>query len=50
MKNYYSSIVQKVWNYAHVLENAGVGYRHHDHRIELICYLPTRSGAGGAAL
>ncbi|QTN30776.1 type I restriction-modification system subunit M N-terminal domain-containing protein [Akkermansiaceae bacterium] len=31
-----SSIVSKVWNYAHVLKNAGVGYGDY---IEQITYL-----------
>lgn len=31
-----SAIVQKVWNYAHVLKNAGVGYGDY---VEQITYL-----------
>jgi hypothetical protein len=31
-----ASIVSKVWNYAHVLKNAGIGYGHYSeqHRID----------------
>ena len=36
MPNDSSSIVSKVWNYAHVLKNAGVGYGDY---VEQITYL-----------
>jgi hypothetical protein len=36
-----SAIVSKVWNYAHVLKNAGVGYGDY---IEQITYLQFDSG------
>ena len=37
MSNNTSSIVSKVWNYAHVLKNAGVDYGDY---VEQITYLP----------
>ncbi|MCU0795643.1 MAG: hypothetical protein MUF31_06870 [Akkermansiaceae bacterium] len=40
MTNDSASIVSKVWNYAHVLKNAGCGYGPAWRGIEQITYLP----------
>ena len=36
-----SSIVSKVWNYAHVLKNAGVGYGDYVEQITYLLLAPT---------
>jgi hypothetical protein len=62
MPNDSSAIVQKVWNYAHVLKNAGVGYGDYveqityllflklaDEMTELGFYPPTPKGSGATS-
>ncbi len=39
MPNDSSAIVQKVWNYAHVLKNAGVGYGDYVEQITYLLFL-----------
>ena len=50
-----ASIVSKVWNYAHVLKNAGVGYGDYVEQITYLLFLKlaeemTELGAGPADL
>ena len=55
MSNDTSAIVSKVWNYAHVLKNAGVGYGDYVEQITYLLFLKlaeemTELGAGPADL
>lgn len=44
MKDSSASIVSKVWNYAHVLKNAGVGYGDYVEQITYLLFLKLASG------
>jgi len=41
MSDHSASIVSKVWNYAHVLKNAGVGYGDYGEQITCFLLAPT---------